>query len=95
MVKWGRGIVVIDAALGFLSLQRVRKNGPIQRTSSVVQDRAASSRVQGEAFPVRATAILALVMAVHSFAFVSLFPYVGIMVTELLHLESTNKAGEY
>lgn len=32
-------------------------------------------------------------MAVHSFAFVSLFPYVGIMVTELLDLDTTNKAG--
>eukprot|EP00752_Nemacystus_decipiens_P007148 g6401.t1 len=31
-------------------------------------------------------------MAVHSFAFVSLFPYVGIMVTELLDLETANTA---
>eukprot|EP00903_Cladosiphon_okamuranus_P005914 g5847.t1 len=34
-------------------------------------------------------------MAVHSFAFVSMFPYVDIMVTELLGLETTNKAGFY
>jgi len=33
-------------------------------------------------------------MAVHSFTFVSLFPYVGIMTCQLLGLGSTNEAGE-
>lgn len=92
MVQYGTGIVVVDTALGFLSLRRHRKNRPVQMTRSA-QDRAASSGVPGQPFPTRAITILALVMAVHSFAFVSMFPYVGIMVTELLDLETTNNAG--
>lgn len=94
MVQRSTGIAVIDAALSFLSLPRLRRqNRPVQSRSSLHDDRAVSFRVPGRAFPVRAVTILALVMAVHSFAFVSLFPYVGIMVTELLDLETTNKAG--
>lgn len=50
--------------------------------------------VPDDAFPVLEITVLALVMGMHSFAFVSLFPYVGIMVTGLLHLETTNEAGE-
>lgn len=48
----------------------------------------------GRAFPTRSVTILALCMAVHSFTFVSLFPYVGVMVKSLLKLESTNEAGK-
>ncbi|CAM9109513.1 unnamed protein product [Ectocarpus sp. 8 AP-2014] len=46
-------------------------------------------------FPIRAIVVLALCMAVHSYTFVSLFPYVGTMAKELLDLESTNKSGFY
>lgn len=45
-------------------------------------------------FPRGAIVVLALCMAVHSYTFVSLFPYAGKMVTELLDLESTNNSGE-
>ncbi|CAM9819743.1 unnamed protein product [Hapterophycus canaliculatus] len=49
----------------------------------------------GRAFPTCSVTILALCMAVHSLTFVSLFPYVGIMVKSLLELKSTNEAGFY
>ncbi|CAN0066183.1 unnamed protein product [Scytosiphon promiscuus] len=49
----------------------------------------------GGEFPTRAVLILALCMGVHSFTFVSLFPYVGMMVKECLELESIDKAGFY
>lgn len=49
----------------------------------------------GLPFPARTVAILALVMAVHIFAFVSLYAYVGMMVSELLQLDSINEAGEH
>lgn len=90
MVQCSKVVVVINTALRFLSLEGIRKNRSLQRTNHMV----ASFRVPDQAFPARATTILGLVMAAHSFAFVSLFPYVGIMVTELLDLETTNKAGE-
>lgn len=47
----------------------------------------------GEGFPTRAVLILALCMGVHSFTFVSLFPYVGMMVKECLKLDSIDEAG--
>eukprot|EP00903_Cladosiphon_okamuranus_P005915 g5848.t1 len=47
------------------------------------------------AFPRRAIIVLALCMAVHAYTFVSLFPYVGTMVTELLDLNSSNNSGFY
>ena len=45
-------------------------------------------------FPTLAVAILCLGMTVTSYTLVSLFPYVGMMVKELLSLETTNEAGE-
>lgn len=45
-------------------------------------------------FPTRAVVILALAMTINSYTMVSLFPYVGMMVKELLNLESTNEVGE-
>lgn len=49
---------------------------------------------EGACFPTRAVAILTLGMTVNSYAMVSLFPYVGMMVKELLSLQSTNEVGE-
>ncbi|CAM9503102.1 unnamed protein product [Ectocarpus sp. 4 AP-2014] len=49
----------------------------------------------GLPFPARTVAILALVMVVHMFTFMSLFPYVGMMVSELLQLESINEAAGF
>ncbi|CAM9962798.1 unnamed protein product, partial [Ectocarpus fasciculatus] len=46
-------------------------------------------------FPIRAIVVLALCMAIHSYTFISLFPYVGTMAKELLDLESTNESGFY
>ena len=45
-------------------------------------------------FPTRAVVILTLGMTVNSYAMVSLFPYAGMMVKELLSLQSTNEIGE-
>eukprot|EP00752_Nemacystus_decipiens_P004106 g3756.t1 len=50
---------------------------------------------EGACFPTRAVAILTLGITVNSYAMVSLFPYVGMMVKELLSLKSTNEAGFY
>lgn len=58
------------------------------------RDRLGSNDASTAVFPRRAIFALAFCMAVHSYTFVSLFPYVGTMVTELLDLESTNKSGE-
>ena len=45
-------------------------------------------------FPTLAVVILSLGMIIHSYTLVSLFPYVGMMVKDLLSLETTNEAGE-
>eukprot|EP00903_Cladosiphon_okamuranus_P017340 g15976.t1 len=42
-----------------------------------------------------AVVILALAMTINSCTMVSLFPYVGMMVKELLSLQSTNEIGFY
>ena len=44
-------------------------------------------------FPTLAVVILSLGMVIHSYTLVSLFPYVGMMVKDLLGLETTNEAG--
>lgn len=49
---------------------------------------------ESASFPTRAVVILSLVMTINSATLVSLFPYVGMMVKELLSLESTNEVGE-
>ena len=45
-------------------------------------------------FATRAVVILALANTVNAYAMVSLFPYVGMMVKDILDLQSTNEAGE-
>ena len=45
------------------------------------------------AFPKRAVLILCLGMLVNSYTLSSLFPYVGVMVKDLLDLETINEAG--
>lgn len=52
------------------------------------------TRIQPRDFPHRPVIILALCMTVNAYAVVNLFPYVGIMVKDLVGLESTNEAGE-
>lgn len=42
----------------------------------------------------RAVVVLALANTVNAYAMVSLFPYVGMMVKDLLSLQSTNEVGE-
>lgn len=45
-------------------------------------------------FPSGAVVILALCTTLQCYTLVSLFPYVGLMVEQLLRLETTNEAGE-
>lgn len=45
-------------------------------------------------FPARMVAILSLCMTLNIYTLVSLFPYVGFMVQDLLGLETTNESGE-
>ena len=45
-------------------------------------------------FPTRAVAILSVCLTLNSYTLVSLFPYVGLMVQDLLGLETTNDSGE-
>ncbi|CAN0329539.1 unnamed protein product [Pylaiella littoralis] len=56
-------------------------------------------RDRGEAepgkFPFQLVALLCLGMTVNSYTLVSLFPYVGMMVKDLLNLETINEAGFY
>lgn len=56
---------------------------------------AASGRGQSEpgAFPKREVLILCLGMLANSYNLSSLFPYVGMMVKDLLNLETVNEAG--
>ena len=88
--------MVDDAVKGFC--HTAHEHGPIRRSLSNVG--AISLRgtpglgSTASTFPTRAVIVLAFCMAVHSYAFVSLFPYVGAMVTELLDLESKNDSGE-
>lgn len=53
-----------------------------------------SSSSSKQEFPTREVIILALCVTVNSYTLVNLFPYVGIMVKELMGLESTNEAGK-
>lgn len=46
------------------------------------------------AFPVQTVTILVLCMTLNNYSLVSLFPYIGVMVMDLLGLETTNEAGE-
>ncbi|CAM9990827.1 unnamed protein product, partial [Ectocarpus fasciculatus] len=55
---------------------------------------AALDRPDNDTFPTRLVVILALAMTVHSYTLVSLFPYVGMMVSDLLSLGTLNEAGE-
>lgn len=47
-----------------------------------------------DAFPTRVVVILGLGMTIHMYTSVSLLPYVGTMVSDLLSLETHNEAGE-
>ena len=47
-----------------------------------------------DVFPRREVMILVLCVAVNAYTLANLFPYVGIMVKELMGLESINDAGE-
>lgn len=44
-------------------------------------------------FPTLAVVILVLCMTINGYALSNLFPYVGMMVKDLLGLETTNEAG--
>lgn len=46
-------------------------------------------------FPTRTVVILSLCATLNSYTLVNLFPYVGLMVKELLALETTNELGEH
>lgn len=48
----------------------------------------------GTDFPTRTVWILSLCMTLNLYSLVSLFPYVGVMVEDLLELETTNEIGE-
>lgn len=58
----------------------------------VRNDRRLDAEPRG--FPIGVVTILCLAMTMNSYTLVSLFPYVGVMVKELLSLETTNEAGE-
>lgn len=45
-------------------------------------------------FPARVVIILSLCMTVNTYSVVSLLAYVGVMVKDLLDLETTNESGE-
>ena len=45
-------------------------------------------------FPARTVTILSLCMTLNIYTLVSLFPYVGLMVQDILGLETTNESGE-
>lgn len=45
-------------------------------------------------FPTRAVVILSMANTINSYTMVSLFPYVGMMVKDLLDLQSINEVGE-
>lgn len=44
-------------------------------------------------FPARAVVILTMCLTINAYALCNLFPYVGIMVKDLLGLQTTNEAG--
>lgn len=45
-------------------------------------------------FPYREVIILVLCVSVHAYTLVNVFPYVGVMVMQLMELKSINDAGE-
>lgn len=45
-------------------------------------------------FPVLEVAILVICVSVNAYTLVNLFPYVGVMVMQLMELKSINEAGE-
>lgn len=55
---------------------------------------AAVGPVGGSPFPLGVVLLLALCMTLTMYSMVSLFPYVGMMVKELLRMEPTNGVGE-
>lgn len=48
----------------------------------------------GTNFPARTVWILSLCMTLNTYTLVNLFPYVGVMVKDLLELKTTNEIGE-
>lgn len=83
---------------GAQQVRLLRRSKTLQLSDSEVErSGAAHSSESGSGpaggFPTRAVLILAVCMGVHSFTFVSLFPYVGIMVKECLKLDSIDEAG--
>ena len=48
----------------------------------------------GCTFPARDVTILSLCLTLNIYTLVNLFPYVGVMVNDLLELETTNELGE-
>lgn len=81
------------------STSRHSKRRGKERRANLKNMKAAHSSVLGlgrnvSAFPTRAIIVLAFCRAVNAYAFISMMPYVGTMVTELLDLESTNNSGE-
>ena len=48
----------------------------------------------GSKFPARIVIILTLCMTLNIYTLVNLFPYVGVMIKDLLELETTNELGE-
>ncbi len=83
----------ICRARGF-SRRLAHEESPRKRAKAGKKEIGKDASYRGRVFPTSAITILALCMAVHSFTFVSLFPYVGIMTCQLLGLDSTNEAGE-
>ena len=58
------------------------------------EDRTARSHESGAAdFPTQFVAILVICMALNCYTLANLFPYVGLMVKDLLQLQTTNEAG--
>lgn len=50
--------------------------------------------VEPHRFPAGTVFILTLAATVYCYTLASLFPYVGVMVSQLLSLDTTNEAGE-
>lgn len=63
-------------------------------TTDATDDDAVSGRRYVEPFPTSTVALLTLTATVYTYTLASLFPYVGLMVSYLLKLETTNDAGE-
>lgn len=62
--------------------------------TDATDDALSRTRRNVEPFPTSTVAILTLTATVYTYTLASLFPYVGLMVSHLLKLETTNEAGE-